>query len=554
MKYDIFISYRRKGGAEKARPLKSELERRGYRVFLDFDELKDGVFDQRIMEAIDEAPIFLVILSAHSLDRCINEDDWVRKEIEYAVKKNRHFVPVNPDKEFEGFSVDIPESIREGVGQHQFSHIDFEQLFMASIDKMVSERIEPLLAQMNRTSSSKGALVEIYSDFECRVLDFGEEIGTISKGKNEIRLPKGNHEIAFVGIESNKDRFDYGKLDVRDLEYVTRINVRLLDQYNARKAEEKRREEERRRREEDARQQAIMQEKLREEQRLREQRMKEELAKAAIRKKRMWIAGLILVAIIGCYGIIRHSQAKKAEQIRIAEQKRIAAEKAVQDSIALQKRIIAERAENKRKAEQKRIAAEKAEKERAAEQKRAAEEKAVRESGKGINGVYKVGYYYDDGKKQGVVFEVSADGKHGKIVHLKQYAREWCKDANELNVASGLGANDRANGARNTYLVKNRKNWQQLYPCHAWCLSIGFGWYMPAIDEVASLYKNKSLVNEMLSTKGGAVLASDYGCWSSTEYDRQYAYVGEIYKGQYRSKHISKRTMYGVYGRAVAAF
>ena len=52
MAYDIFISYRRDGGKEWARSLKSELDRRGYRVFLDFDELKDGIFDRRIMDAI----------------------------------------------------------------------------------------------------------------------------------------------------------------------------------------------------------------------------------------------------------------------------------------------------------------------------------------------------------------------------------------------------------------------------------------------------------------------------------------------------------------------
>ena len=92
MAYDIFISYRRDGGKELARPLKSELELRGYRVFLDFDELKDGVFDRRIMEAIDAAPIFMVILSPHALDRCANADDWVRREIEYALEHDRHFI------------------------------------------------------------------------------------------------------------------------------------------------------------------------------------------------------------------------------------------------------------------------------------------------------------------------------------------------------------------------------------------------------------------------------------------------------------------------------
>ena len=145
MKYDIFISYRRVGGKDKARSLKSELERRGYHVFLDFDDLKDSVFDKRIMDAIDEAPIFLIILSENSLDRCKYDDDWVRKEIEYANFKDKHIIPINPDKEFKGFPDDIPESIKQYLGQHQFSSIDFEQLFQESINKMVKDRIAPTI-------------------------------------------------------------------------------------------------------------------------------------------------------------------------------------------------------------------------------------------------------------------------------------------------------------------------------------------------------------------------------------------------------------------------
>ena len=37
--YDIFISYRRSDGKLLARLLKESLEKRGYRVFLDMDEL-----------------------------------------------------------------------------------------------------------------------------------------------------------------------------------------------------------------------------------------------------------------------------------------------------------------------------------------------------------------------------------------------------------------------------------------------------------------------------------------------------------------------------------
>ena len=142
-KYDIFLSYRRDGGRDVARPIKLELEKHGYNVFLDFDELKDGSFNQKIKDAISEAPIFIVILSSHALDRCINEDDWVRQEIEYAIIQRRHIIPINPDLTFEGFPKNLPQHIKDGLGCHQYSDILFGQLFEDSIRKMVRERIVP---------------------------------------------------------------------------------------------------------------------------------------------------------------------------------------------------------------------------------------------------------------------------------------------------------------------------------------------------------------------------------------------------------------------------
>lgn len=47
-KYHIFLSYRREDGKDLARTLKETLTGKGYRVFLDMDELQDGVFDERI--------------------------------------------------------------------------------------------------------------------------------------------------------------------------------------------------------------------------------------------------------------------------------------------------------------------------------------------------------------------------------------------------------------------------------------------------------------------------------------------------------------------------
>lgn len=145
MKYDVFISYRRDGGGEFARSIKAGLELRGYSVFLDFDELKDGIFDNRILEAIEAAPVFLFILSSHSLDRCAEEGDWVRKEVEYAYSLGRHIIPVNKDGAFDGLPDDLPPVLSEVFSHNQYSDIMLGQLFEASMEKMIVERIAPFV-------------------------------------------------------------------------------------------------------------------------------------------------------------------------------------------------------------------------------------------------------------------------------------------------------------------------------------------------------------------------------------------------------------------------
>lgn len=228
--YSIFISYRRAGGAQFARILKAELEKRGYlnRVFMDYDELKDGKFDKRIMDAIESAPIFIFILSPRSLDRCNDQDDWVRKEIEYAVARNRHIIPVNFDNLFDGFPKNIPPTIHEVLGQHQFSKIDSEQLLNASIEQMIRDRIASIVAPDRPTSrSDAGADIAILPDADCKVLRFQKLLATVpANSQTFIKLLKGNHLLEFVSTEfpEIKEQLRYS---VPDNDYSDFIEVRL---------------------------------------------------------------------------------------------------------------------------------------------------------------------------------------------------------------------------------------------------------------------------------------------------------------------------------------
>ena len=150
-KYDIFISYRRDGGAQYARILQLMLIQRGYKVFLDYDELTDGIFSDKIKAAIKDAPVFMLVLSKGSMQRCANDGDWVRQEITLAVEQNKHIVPVNPDNGFDGFPEGMPEKLQESIGSHQHSEISFGQALGATIDLMIKNRLVPTLGE--RTSS-----------------------------------------------------------------------------------------------------------------------------------------------------------------------------------------------------------------------------------------------------------------------------------------------------------------------------------------------------------------------------------------------------------------
>lgn len=146
-KYDIFISYRRAGGAQYARILQLMLLQRGYKVFLDYDELTDGVFSDKIRAAIKEAPVFMLVLSKGSMQRCANEGDWVREEITLAVDQEKHIVPVNPDNGFDGFPEGMPERLKDSIGSHQHSEISFGQALGATIDLMIKNRLIPTLGE-----------------------------------------------------------------------------------------------------------------------------------------------------------------------------------------------------------------------------------------------------------------------------------------------------------------------------------------------------------------------------------------------------------------------
>lgn len=91
---DIFISYRRDGGFEMARLLYECFRNAGFSVFFDLEELSSGQFNEKLYQEIEGCENFVLVLPPHSLDRCSSEKDWLRLEIEHAIKHKKNIIPI----------------------------------------------------------------------------------------------------------------------------------------------------------------------------------------------------------------------------------------------------------------------------------------------------------------------------------------------------------------------------------------------------------------------------------------------------------------------------
>ena len=140
---------------------------------------------------------------------------------------------------------------------------------------------------------------------------------------------------------------------------------------------------------------------------------------------------------------------------------------------------------------------------------------------------YKVGDYYDDGTKQGVVFEVEEAGRHGKIVSLRRSVETYMWCVAELSAHGWYG--NRHNGADNQLAVQRCVGWQEKFPAFAWCAAQGRGWYLPSIEELRTLYRNQLVVETALQELDADELDL---CWSSTGAGESKAYAISMYDGE----------------------
>lgn len=152
----VFVSYRRSTSQYLARSVFLGLQARGFDVFLDVTTIDNGAFDTIILNQIAARPHFLLVLSRGSLERCVDEDDWFRLEIEEAFRLKRNIVPLYD----EGFHIEqerqyLPEPLATNLARLNappYSHYYFDAFLDTISDRFLKAappdiRLTPTPAQ-----------------------------------------------------------------------------------------------------------------------------------------------------------------------------------------------------------------------------------------------------------------------------------------------------------------------------------------------------------------------------------------------------------------------
>ncbi len=106
---------------------------------------------------------------------------------------------------------------------------------------------------------------------------------------------------------------------------------------------------------------------------------------------------------------------------------------------------------------------------------------------------YKIGDVYNQNGVQGVVVKVDATGQHGIIMSLEGSKEKWTSDK-RFNFETNAFYED--DGQKNMeaiakYVESGKASWSD-FPIFNWAKSLGEGWYIPAKNEAAEIWKNMS--------------------------------------------------------------
>jgi tetratricopeptide (TPR) repeat protein len=150
----VFISYRREMGGVWALALYQQLTSRGIDAFYDIESIRElGQFNTKLLSQIAARPYFLLVLTPGTLARCVQADDWLRREIEHAVANERVVVPLfTPQFDFADVDAFLPSPLAKVVRESSGLELN-PTWFKEAIVRLTEELLVPVSSEVRPMSA-----------------------------------------------------------------------------------------------------------------------------------------------------------------------------------------------------------------------------------------------------------------------------------------------------------------------------------------------------------------------------------------------------------------
>ena len=200
--YDVFISYRRDKGQDLARALQLGLENRGLRVFFDLEELRGGKFNEKLYTSIEQSKNVILLMTEGALERCTNENDWVRLELLHAFSKGINVVPVSPLDCPRSFPEKLPPELEE-LRSLQIAVLDKNDLFRQTVDEIITKYLLDIeIADSKEQKEAERVFLELARRYKSNDGEIdAEERADLEKKAKEFKITAVRREALIQQVE-----------------------------------------------------------------------------------------------------------------------------------------------------------------------------------------------------------------------------------------------------------------------------------------------------------------------------------------------------------------
>ena len=223
MQYDIFISYKRLGvSSASAAFIYDLLTKKGYNVFFDRKEIRQGRFNEQLLTHIEGAQDILILLEQNSLNSCFNgiadsyKTDWFCMEIMHAIKNKKRIIPLLLDGYKMPSIQDLPSELKplslENAIPFDASDIEeFYKKYLIEQGYLLSKPRNLFISNLNGTGVADFLF---YSDGNCSLYEFGNLIGTLDQNVDE------KHPYIYTVKRAGEHRFECKNNDTCEVKCI----------------------------------------------------------------------------------------------------------------------------------------------------------------------------------------------------------------------------------------------------------------------------------------------------------------------------------------------